>query len=32
MPPPSLGFPTIEEDEAPDDENPVPTTTTPPFG
>jgi len=32
MPPPSLGLPTIEEDEAPDDENPVPTTTTPPFG
>jgi len=31
VPPPSLGFPSVG-DEAPDDENPVPTTTTPPFG
>lgn len=32
VPPPSLGFPTIEEDETPVDDNPVPTTTAPPFG
>ena len=32
VPPPSLGFPSVGEDETPVDDNPVPTTTAPPFG